>query len=102
MPGPAGQELRARRRRSAAFLLGSSKEAAKAPDGAVAAAKRSSSQLPAEQAKPAPVVVQAERVPDREPGCCRQLLEYIEDGSAGNTLSGFTVDANASFRVKLN
>ena len=98
MPGPAGQELRARRRRSAAFLLGSSKEAAKAPDGAVA--KRSSSQLPAE-AKPAPVV-QAERVPDREPGCCRQLLEYIGYGSAGNTPSGFTVDANASFRIKLN
>ena len=49
MPGPAGQELRARRRRSAAFLLGSSKEAAEAPDGAVA--KRSSSQLAARRSK---------------------------------------------------
>ena len=31
MPGPAGQELKDRRRRSAAFLLGSDKEAAEAP-----------------------------------------------------------------------
>jgi len=44
MPGPAGQELKARRRRSAAFLLGSDKEASEAPVGAAAAAKQSGSQ----------------------------------------------------------
>ena len=77
MRGPAGQELKDRRRRSAAFLLKPSKEAAKAPDGAAeAATKRSSNQPHADAAKPVPVV-QAESVPDREPGCCRQLLEYI-------------------------
>ena len=98
MPGPAGQELKARRRRSAAFLLGSDKEAAEAPVGAAAAAKQSGSQPQAEAAKPVPVV-QAESVPDREPGCCRQLLEYIGYGSAENSPSGFSVDANASFKL---
>ena len=49
MPGPAGQELKDRRRRSAAFLLGSGKEAAEAPNGAPngaagAAAKRGGNQ----------------------------------------------------------
>ena len=38
MPGQAGLELKDRRRRSAAFLLKPSKEAAKAPDGAAEAA----------------------------------------------------------------
>ena len=104
MPGPAGQELKDRRRRSAAFLLGSAKEAAGAPNGAAGAtAERSGNQPHASAANQLQVpVVQAESVPNREPGCCRQLLEYIGYGSAGNTLSGFTVDANASFRVKLN
>ena len=52
MPGPAGQELKDRRRRSAAFLLGSVKEAVGAPNGAAgAAAERSGNQphaIPAE------------------------------------------------------
>ena len=84
MPGPAGQELKARRRRSAAFLLGSGKEAAEAPNGAArAAAKRSGNKPHANAAKPVPVV-QAESVPNRELGCCRQLLEYVGYGSAEN------------------
>ena len=82
MPGPAGQELKARRRRSAAFLLGSDKEAAKAPDGTAAAAaeRRSGNQPHADAAKPVPVV-QAESVPDRDPGGLQQLIEYIGFGT---------------------
>ena len=63
MPGPAGQELKARRRRSAAFLLGSDKEAAEAPIGAAAAAKQSGSQPQAEAAKPVPFRWKAEMLP---------------------------------------
>ena len=92
MPGPAGQELKARRRRSAAFLLGPNKEAAEAPDGAAAAAKQSGSQPQAEAAKPVPVV-QAESVPNRDPGCFQQLLESIGYG---------TVNIDASIRLTVN
>ena len=101
MPGPAGQELKARRRRSAAFLLGSDKEAAEAPVGAAAAAKQSGSQPQAEAAKPVPVV-QAESVPNREPSCCKRLLEYIGYGNAENPPRSFSVNANASFSIKLD
>ena len=67
MPGPAGQELKDRRRRSAAFLLGSGKEAAGAPNGAAgAAAERSGNQPHASAANQLQVpVVQAESVPNR-------------------------------------
>ena len=93
MPGPTGQELRDRRRRSAAFLLRPSKEAAEAPDGAAAAAaKRSGNQPHAEAAKPVPVV-QAESVPNRDPGCFQQLLESIGYG---------TVNIDASIRLTVN
>ena len=57
MPGPAGQDLWDRRRRSAAFLSRSVKEAAKAPVGAAAAeGKRSAakSSRAAPEAKPVP------------------------------------------------
>ena len=82
MPGPAGQELKARRRRSAAFLLGSDKEAAKAPDGAAAAAGERSGNQPHAEAEAKPVlVVQAESVPDRDPGGLQQLIEYIGFGT---------------------
>ena len=86
MPGPAGQELKDRRRRSAAFLLGSVKEAA----GASAANQL---QVP---------VVQAESVPNREPSCCKRLLEYIGYGNAENPPRSFSVNANASFSIKLD
>ena len=93
MPGPAGQELKDRRRRSAAFLLKPNKEAARAPDGtAAAAAKRSGNQPHAEAAKPVPVV-QAESVPDRDPSCFQQLLESIGYGS---------VNIDASIRLTVN
>ena len=77
MPGPAGQELKDRRRRSAAFRLGSGKEAAEAPDGAAgAAARRGGNQPHANAAEQTLVpVVQAESVPNREPGCCKWRLE---------------------------
>eukprot|EP01048_Picozoa_sp_COSAG05_P008658 COSAG05_NODE_670_length_7995_cov_87.891844_5_plen_100_part_00 len=93
MPGPAGQELKDRRRRSAAFLLKPDNEAARAPDGAAAAAaKRSGNQPHAEAAKPVPVV-QAESVPDRDPSCFQQLLEFIGYGS---------VNIDASIRLTVN
>ena len=83
MPGPAGQELKDRRRRSAAFLLGSVKEAAGAPNGAAgAAAERSGNQPHASAANQLQVpVVQAESVPNRDPGCFQQLLESIGYGT---------------------
>ena len=104
MPGPAGQELKDRRRRSAAFLLGFVKEAAEAPNGAAgAAAKRGGNQPHANAAKQtlAPVV-QAESVPNREPSCCKRLLEYIGYGNAENPPRSFSVNANASFSIKLD
>ena len=101
MPGPAGQELKDRRRRSAAFLLGSVKEAAGAPNGA--AAERSGNQPHASAANQLQVpVVQAESVPNREPSCCKRLLEYIGYGNAENPHRSFSVNANASFSIKLN
>ena len=104
MPGPAGQELKDRRRRSAAFLLGSSKEAAEAPNGtAGAAAERSGNQPHASAANQLQVpVVQAESVPNREPSCCKRLLEYIGYGNAENPHRSFSVNANASFSIKLD
>ena len=108
MLGPAGQELKDRRRRSAAFLLGSGKEAAEAPNGAPngaagAAAERSGNQPHASAANQLQVpVVQAESVPNREPGCCKRLFEYIGYGNAENPPRSFSVNANASFSIKLN
>ena len=104
MPGPAGQELKDRRRRSAAFLLGSGKEAAGAPNGAAgAAAERSGNQPHANAADQVQVpVVQAESVPNREPSCCKRLLEYIGYGTAENPPRSFSVNANASFSIKLD
>ena len=100
MPGPAGQELKDRRRRSAAFLLGSVKEAAGAPNGA---AERSGNQPHASAANQLQVpVVQAESVPNREPSCCKRLLEYIGYGNAENPHRSFSVNANASFSIKLD
>ena len=45
--------------------------------------------------------MQARRVPDREPSCCEQLLDYIgcEGGNRAIQLSGFSVDANLKFRL---
>ena len=79
------------------------KEAAQAPAGAAAAeGKRSAAQSSpaAPEAQQVPVV-QAESVPDREPSCCKQLLEYIGCGGGprANRLSGFSVDASVKFRL---
>ena len=103
MPGPAGQGLRDRRRRTAALLSKSIKEAAQAPVGAAAAeGERSAAQSSpaAPEAQPVPVV-QAESVPDRDPSCCKQLLEYIGCGgdTRANRLSGFSVNASVKFRL---
>jgi hypothetical protein len=43
--------------------------------------------------------VQAERVPDKEPGCIKQLLEYLGCGSEGASAQ-FSVDA--SFKININ
>ena len=98
MPGPAGQGLRDRRRRTAALLSRSIKEAAQAPDGATLAERRWSATQSAHAAPEAlsVPVVQAESVPDREPGFCKQLLEYIGWGTeaGANRLSGFSVNAS--------
>ena len=101
MPGSEGQGLRDRRRRTAALLSRSIKEAARAPVGIVTAeVKRSVAQSSpvAPEAKPVPVV-QAERVPDQEPGCIKQLLEYLGCGSEGASAQ-FSVDA--SFKININ
>jgi len=94
MPGSAGQGLRDRRRRTAALLSRSIKEAARAPVGvATAEVKRSAAQSSpvAPEAKPVPVV-QAERVPDQEPGCIKQLggcgLARAADAAAGRATCG--------------
>ena len=83
---------------------GSIKEAAGAPNGAAgAAAERSGNQPHASAANQLQVpVVQAESVPNREPGCCKRLLEYIGYGNAENPPRSFSVNANASFNIKLN
>ena len=47
-------------------------------------------------------VVQAESVPNREPSCCKRLLEYIGYGNAENPPRSFSVNANASFSIKLD
>ena len=101
MPGPAWQELKARRRRSAAFLLGSDKEAADAPDGAAAAAAKQSGNEPqADAAKPV-LVVQAESVPDRDPGCFQQLLESIGYGTV-NIAASIRLTVSRDQRVDLD
>ena len=103
MPGPAGQGLRDRRRRTAALLSKSIREAAQAPDGATSAGrKRSATQsAPAAPEALSVPVVQAESVPNREPGCCEQLLEYIgwRTESGANRLSGFSVDASLNIKL---
>ena len=103
MPGPAGQGLRDRRRRTAALLSKTIKEAAQAPVGAAAAeGKRSAAQSSPAAPEAQPVlVVQAESVPDREPSSCKQLLEYIGCGGGprANRLSGFSVDASVKFTL---
>ena len=104
MPGPAGQGLRDRRRRTATLLSKFIKESAQAPDGATSARlKRSATQIAhaAPEASSVPVV-QAESVPAREPGCCEQLLEYIgwrtEAGSI--KLNGISVNANLNIKLQ--
>ena len=105
MPGPAGQELRDRRRRTAALLSKFIKESAQASDGATSANRleRSAAQT-AHAAPEAPSVrvVQAESIPNREPGCCEQLLEYIGWRSeAGATkLNRISVNGNLDITVR--
>ena len=105
MPGPAGQELRDRRRRTATLLSKYIKESAQAWDGATSANRleRSAAQtVHATPEAPSVPVVQAESIPNREPGCCEQLLEYIGWRSeAGATkLNRISVNGNLDITVR--
>ena len=105
MPGPAGQELRDRRRRTATLLSKFIKESAQALDGATPANRleRSAAQTAhAAPEAPSVPVVQAESIPNREPGCCEQLLEYISWRSeAGATkLNRISVNGNLDITVR--
>ena len=105
MPGPAGQELRDRRRRTAALLSKCIREPEQAQVGTTPANRleRSAAQtVHAAPEAPSVPVVQAESIPNREPGCCEQLLEYIGWRSeAGATkLNRISVNGNLDITVR--